>query len=47
MKLYELIVKEIRKITDVIKKNTIAKVSLAVSVVLVLRKVIMAAKATP
>lgn len=47
MKLYEIILKEIRRISDIIKKNTIAKVSLVVAIVLAIRKIILMRKSTP
>lgn len=47
MKLYDLLLKEIRRITDIIKKNTIAKVSLAVAIVLAVRKIILMLRSSP
>jgi len=47
MKLIELIVKEVKKLTDNIRKNTIAKVSLAVTVSLIIRKLILLKQSNP
>lgn len=47
MNLYDLIVKEIKRIADVVKRNTIAKVSVAVAILLALRKLILNRKVSP
>ena len=39
--------KEIKRIADVIKKNTLAKVSIGIALVLTLRKIVLMRRATP
>ncbi len=46
MKLIEMIVREVKRIVDVVKKNTIAKVSIAVAIALAIRKIITMQKMT-
>lgn len=41
MRIYQLILKEIRRLTDVVKQNTIAKASLAIAIVLAIRKLLL------
>lgn len=47
MSLVDLIVKEIKRIADVIKKNTLAKVSIGIALMLTLRKIVLMRRATP
>jgi ATP sulfurylase len=41
MKLYDIILKEIKRLTDMVKKNAIAKASLAIAIALAVRKIIL------
>lgn len=47
MKLIELIVKEVKRVTDKIRKNTIAKVSLSVTILIIVRKLVLLKKSSP
>ena len=47
MKLIELIVKEVKRVTDKIRKNTIAKVSLSVTILIIVRKLVLLKKSGP
>ena len=47
MKLNDVIVKEVKRLTDNIRKNTIAKVSLSVAILLAVRKLVLLKKSNP
>jgi hypothetical protein len=47
MKLIDVIVKEVKRLTDNIRKNTIAKVSLSVAILLAVRKLVLLKKSNP